>query len=162
MLTLTRSRTIPKFDNIHGIFGRLESNIIDGDKIKILTHEKPEIKTKVFPGGSPYDSLMPAGKYFIKKEVFKRDPHGVYCLYNQNNNVYLHKTDTASLSDMYGAIFTSSIPQLHAGPVICIGTDIVSIDGERALSQTNQAFDKLYRFLNKHPEERELTITWDK
>ena len=37
MLTLKRSRTIPKFDNIHGIFGQLESNIIDGDKIKILT-----------------------------------------------------------------------------------------------------------------------------
>lgn len=162
MITLTRSKTVPKFDNIYGIFGRLESSIVDGDKLKLITHEKPIIITKTFPSGSPYDSLLPAGRYFIKKEVFKRYPDGVYCIYNEDNNVYLHKTNITSLSDMYGAIFTSSAPKTHAGPVVCVGTDIVYVDGERALSQTNQAFDKLYRFLNKHPEERELIITWDK
>lgn len=160
MLTLTRQRTSPRYDNIHGIFGVLESPIIKGNKLRIYTHEKPEILTNIFPSGSPFDSLLPAGKYFIKKEVFKRYPHGVYCLYNEK--VYLHKTQVKNLSDMYGAIFTSSHPQKHVGPVICLGTGISGADGERILSQTGQGFSKLYHFLDKHPEERELMIIWDK
>ena len=39
---------------------------------------------------------------------------------------------------------------------------LVYADGERTLSQTYQGFEKLYLFLDKHPEERELIIRWDK
>lgn len=162
MITLKRIRTGAKYDNNYGIFGSLIlPNAENGRKQILATHEKPVIYRKNFePYPAPYDSCVPEGTYEISFQKFNMYPKGIYCISQPRYGVYLHKSETVNPSDQYGAIFTNTSPKGHAGPVICLGMGFGKKDNDRIVSETNQALDRFIKYLDTHPDERLISITW--